>query len=316
MFCRTLSLTTIAVLGLQLANAVVAAPAPELGNKEPVQIQFSLISKNTFSQGEPIVLKYKIANTSTERVSVYTSGDDASWLHEAITDPQGHTFGTEREQVEHLRGGSHFTEMSLPPRSFKTGYIVCEMEMGLRTPGTYVLTLHTRLPYASGSQAESLAPNKYEALGNINANDFKFLLNVTPYNALALKQAAESLRNGIERLGTHDWSAAAVKALFSLPEVDALSSWQELISEPTTSRFVLSSAVEQLAHIHSVAAADLIAQMLWEPAQPADTDQMAVCCMIALDKIAKDGNLAVKKHIMNLYKAHGQEQKYSLEIMD
>ena len=314
MLAQTPHPATLLLLGLLLG--VFAAPRQaQAGGKPDLQVQVSLVSSRTFSLGEPIVLKYKIFNTSLERAETYMGEDQAGWVTETLADSQGHTLPIQTRQPLHRRGGAHLNGMSVSPTSTAAGYVVFNLWTTIHTAGTYKVTVHTRLPYALGMQAETVPPSRYESTGNVSVNDFTFSLNVMPHAAQALKQAAETLRQNAAAARLQEWSSAAAEALFSMPEADVSPVWQEMISDPTTPRYALGFAAEQLVRLHTLAAADLVAQMRWEPARPLQTGETPLGAM-ELDEMSQIGDDQLRKHIVSLYAAHGEAHAYSLVVAD
>ena len=130
-----------------------------------------------------------------------------------------------------------------------------------------------------------------------------------------LKQAAETLRQNAEAANLRSWSSASVEALFSMPEADVSSVWQEMISDPTTPRYSLGLAAEQLVRLHSIIASDLVAQMRWEPARPLEPGETAIGA-VELARMSQIGDAKLRKHIDGLCAAHGEGQEFSLEGAD
>ncbi len=304
------------LLTLGLLLGIFAATRQAQANDKPdLQVQVSLISNSTFSMGEPLILKYKILNTSPERAETYMGKDQAGWVTEALADAQGHTIPTEVGQSWHRNGGAHNDGVSVSPMSSATGYVIFNPCAAIHAAGKYKVTVKTRLPYALGVQADEVPRNKYETSDNVAINDFTFSLNVTPHASQTLKQAAETLRQNVENANLRDWSYAAVEALFSMPEADVSSVWQELISDPATPQHALGLAADQLVRLHSITASDLVAQMRWEPARPLEAGETPIGAT-ALDEMSRLGDAKLRKHIDSLYAVHGESQKYSLVVAD
>jgi hypothetical protein len=317
MFVRSsLSTSLLGIAMLLGILAVIILPADaQTSGKSPLQVQASLVTAGTFSLGEPIVLKYTIRNTSSEEAHTYMGVDQSGWITNTVTDAQRHTSLIQEERFRHQKGGSHINGVSLSPMSSATGYMVVNSSTAIRVAGKYTFAVHMRLPYALGAQAEEVTPDKYEASGNVTISDFIFLIGVTPRDPQRLKQAAQTLREAVEDAKMRDWSAAAVEALFSMPEADVLSIWQALVSDPGTPRYALGFAADQLARLHTVAASDLVAQMRWEPAQVVKAGEPPIGAT-ALEDMARLGDAKVKKHIADLYAAHEESHSYSLDVAD
>jgi len=317
MFVRSsLSTSLLGIAMLLGILAVVILPADaQTSNKSPLQVQASLVTAGTLSLGEPIVVKYTIKNTSSEEAHTYMGVDRRGWVTNTVTDAQGHTSLIQAERSRRQRGGSHINGVSISPMSSATGYIVVNSTSTIRTAGKYAFTVQTRLPYALGAQAEEVTPDNYASSGNVAIRNFVFPMNVTPRDPRRLKQTAEILREDVEDTKIRDWSAAAVEALFSMPEADVLPIWQALVSDPATPRYALGFAADQLARLHTVAASDLVAQMRWEPAQIVEVGEPPIGAM-ALEDMARLGDAKVKKHIADLYAAHEESHSYSLDVAD
>ena len=205
--------------------------------------------------------------------------------------------------------------ISISSMGSASGYLVFNPWTTLPAPGKYTFTVHTRLPYVLETQVEAVAPEKYEEVGSVAVNAFTFTLNVTPHSTQVVQRTARGLRQKLQTVQPGDWSSAEIEALFSMPETDVSSVWQDLISDSTTPSFVLGSATDQLVRLHSITAADLVAQMRWEPARPLAAGETSIG-VIELDKMYQLGDAKVKKHIDELYAAHGDPHKYVLGIAD
>ena len=305
-----------APLLFSLLLCVLAAPRQaKASGKLDLRVQASLVTASRFSLGEPIVLKYTIRNPSLEDAHAYMGPDQSDWVTETVTDAQGHTAPLKDEGKWCQKGGSHVNGVTVSPMSSATGYVVFNPWATIHAAGKYTLTVHTRLPYAFGAQAEEVAPSRYEDAGNVAVRDFTFPLNVTPHASRMLKQAAETFRQGVGDAKMRPWSSAATEALFSMPEADVSGVWQEMISDPTTPRYALGFAAEQLVRLHTPNAADLVAQMRWEPARPLETGETPIGVM-ELDEMSRLGDAGLRKHIDGLYAAHGDAHPYSFDVAD
>ncbi len=314
MFFQISRSTVLLLLGL-LLGVFVAPQQAQSSNKSDLQVQVSLISNSTFSLGEPIVLKYQILNTSSERAETYMGKGQRGWVTETLSDAQGHAITFGAEQSPHQNGGAHVDGISVSPMSSAAGYVVFNPWTTIHTAGKYKLTVHTQLPYGLGAQAEEVAPDKYEAFGNVAASDFTFSLNITPHTSGTLKQAAEMLRQSVADAKLQDWSSAAVEALISMPEADVSSVWEEMISDPAVPRYALGFAADQLVRLHSITASDLVAHMRWEPARPLEAGESPIGAA-ALDEMSQLGDAELRKHIERLYASHGEARKYSMVVAD
>jgi len=172
-------------------------------------------------------------------------------------------------------------------------------------PGRYVLRVHVQNPYVIGDVDQG----DHYILGG----DYVFPLTVVEANQAYLRATAERLRQRI--LSTIDVNAKAtlIKALFSMPEATASASWQALIEEPKMDGYFLSQIGTALARIHTNKAADILAEMIWEPAQPRDAQYEAVPEK-HLYEMYDTGDAALREHIEDLHKQHGVEMShYRLE---
>ena len=298
-----------------LIGSVLASPQAQAGEKSDLQVQVSLVSSNTLSLGEPILLQYKIQNSSSERTNTYMGMDKIGWMTKTWTDAQGHSVGGATERTWHQKGGSHLIGTAVEAKRTVTGYAVANPWPLIHVPGKYTFTVHTRLPYVMESQAEGAVPEKYEMVGSVAVNDFTFTLNILPRSLQTLRRTAESLKQKVQDAQFTDLSVAQVEALFSMPEADVSSVWQELISDPTTPRYALGLAADQLVHLHTKTAADLVAVMLWEPAKLLEADEEPVGSM-ELAEMARLGDANLKKYIDSLYAAHAEAHDYSFSIAD
>ena len=168
-------------------------------------------------------------------------------------------------------------------------------------PGRYVLRVHVQNPVVFGDDDQ--APR------HLLSGDHVFPLTVVQANPTALRATAERLRQSV--LSTTDLNARAtlIKALFSMPEASASTSWQTLVEEPRLDGYALSQIGTALARIHTARAADILMEMVWEPVQT------PLACAEAmsgqhLDAMYDTGDAELKKHIEGLRTKHGLEASH------
>lgn len=163
-------------------------------------------------------------------------------------------------------------------------------------PGRYVLRVHVQDPYVVGDDDQG--PRQ------LLTGDYVFPLTVVGANPASLRATAERLRQRF--LQTYDVNVRAmlIKALFSMPEDTASASWQALVENPRLDGASLSQIGTALARIHTIRATDILAEMIWEPAQPRDVLNQALPGR-DLDDVYETGDAVLRKHIEELHKQRG-----------
>ena len=280
----------------------------EAADSGPINLTVSLAGSPTVSLGEPILLKYVVNNTGGQKANVFTEDSKQnSLITERFTDTAGKTLVPSVNPIPPYRSpntlfifdGPNLEGMNADTsRSWET---VANAYVTFPHPGRYVLRVHVQNPVVFGDDDQ--APR------HLLSGDYVFPLTVVQANPTALRDTAERLRQSV--LSTTDLNARAtlIKALFSMPEASASTSWQTLVEEPRLDGYALSQIGTALARIHTARAADILMEMVWEPVQT------PLACAEAmsgqhLDAMYDTGDAELKKHIEGLRAKHGLEASH------
>ncbi len=134
--------------------------------------------------------------------------------------------------------------------------------------------------------------------------DFDFPLVVTPADPAKLQRTAERLEGAILDPASAASSRSLVGQLFSLPEAQALRSWEALIADPASYSSILDETVSQLSRLRTDTAADLLVQMQH---RPSSTRGGTPRVDGALAEMYNTGSPSLRKHIKALAASQGAE---------
>ena len=298
---------TLMAFSLMLGGNQLRAQS-EAADSGPINLTVSLAGSPTVSLGEPILLKYVVNNTGGQKANVFTEDSKQnSLITERFTDTAGKTLVPSVNPIPPYRSpntlfifdGPNLEGMNAgTSRSWET---VANAYVTFPHPGRYVLRVHVQNPVVFGDDDQ--APR------HLLSGDHVFPLTVVQANPTALRATAERLRQSV--LSTTDLNARAtlIKALFSMPEASASTSWQTLVEEPRLDGYALNQIGTALARIHTARAADILMEMVWEPVQT------PLACAEAmsgqhLDAMYDTGDAELKKHIEGLRAKHGLEASH------
>jgi len=261
----------------------------------------SLLTKSTFVQGQPIILRYLVSNTSDQKLGLDWKGAEGYSL--ALTDQAGNTNLIQQKQPAKTGAYAELDPFMRSGGKYET-FLVPQRIVNLR-PGRYTLTVHVQLPYATaGSNEEN--PFKIEkeikASGNVFSRVFRFPLTVTAPNDGVLRTTATSLLKSISTLSYGSEYIADIDALFSMPEAQAAASWQELATHPNTMNAALIA--DRLGDVGSVKASELLLKMLDNPTLP-PAASMLVSRKLA--EVYNSGGANVRSHLKNTMMKRGIE---------
>lgn len=274
-------------------------------NTAPLDVTVSLAGSSTVSIGEPILLKYVVKNASSQKASVYTADTKHTPLiTECFVDADG------KQLVPSVN--------PIPPRhraNMMTSWDGIEVTGGTSTnwetvanayvtfprPGSYLLRVHVQNPYMLGAVDRGIR--------HVLSGDYVFPLTVVEANPDYLRATAERLRQSILPTLDVNARAALIKALFSMPEAMAGTSWQTLVEEPRLDGYALSQITTALARVHTIRATNILAELVWEPAQSPRAIQEASPSQ-HLYEMYDTGDAALRKHIEDLHKQHGAEMSH------
>ena len=275
----------------------------------PIRLTVALAGSSTVALGEPVLLKYVITNTGQQKADVFT-GDSKqnSLITERFTDTAGKMLvpsvspiPTRRIVNGMIPSSGLVNLMDLRGNTSTSWETVANAYVTFPHPGHYLLRVHVQNPYVIGDDDQG--PRQ------LLTGDSVFPLTVVAANPTYLRATAARLRSSV--LATPDLNVRAmlVKALFSMPEATASESWQTLVEEPGLDGYSLSQITTALARIHTTRAADILAQMVWEPAQQGLILDEAAASQ-HLYEIYDTGDSVMKRHIEDLHKQRGAEMSH------
>ena len=291
-------------LGLTLGGSRLRAQA-EAAEPGPLSLTVALAGSATVVEGEPVLLRYVINNSSGQEATVYTADiSHIPLITERITDAAGKPLVPLASPIPPHHMSHTMTSwdgLGVPGSGPTTWETVANDHVTFPHPGRYVLRVHVENGYVMGRMNDAV-----QGAHHVLAGEYAFPLNVVEANPAYLRATAERLRRRV--LPTLDVNVRAmlIKALFSMSEDTASASWQTLVEEPNLDGYSLSLITKALARIHTARAADVLAEMVWEPAQKGLVLDEASACQ-HLYEIYDTGDAGLKKHIEDLYKQHGAE---------
>lgn len=299
---------TLIACGLMFSGTQLRAQS-EAADSGPINLTVSLAGSPTVSLGEPILLKYVVNNTGGQKANVFTEDSKQnSLITERFTDTAGKTLVPSVNPILPHRivngmipssGLVNLTDLEAnTSRKWET---VANAYVTFPRPGRYILRVHVQDPYVIGDDDQG--PRQ------LLTGDYMFPLTVIEAKPAYLRATAERLRSSI--LSTTDLNARAtlIKALFSMPEASASTSWQTLVEEPRLDGYALSQIGTALARIHTARAADILMEMVWEPVQTPLACAEAMSGQY-LDAMYDTGDAELKKHIEGLRAKHGLEASH------
>lgn len=274
----------------------------------PIGVEVSLIN-STVTLGEPVVLHCKITNSTDTEMGVYT-GRDNSGLSIELTDAMGRSTQTIADPrlpeggLRRVNDGARISASSVYERD-----LVLTQQFLLTHPGQYQITVHVRLPYGAETQNNFIVPRLLEqTYGTVLTQDFSLPLTITPRNPAQLRSIAEGLHKSIvgSAQGGYVEKNRLIEELFSIPQQYVLSDWQALARDPKLGGVLRDKVASELARVNSVAAADILADMIWNPAQPpAARVDSQVGNYLHNMRFQQSADPLLKQHVDKLFTDHG-----------
>ena len=298
---------------LAVSAALVALTGGSTQAQTPgtdLKTDISLVTAGTITQGEPVVLKYDVKNVSGSVRYIGATEDNSDWLSLSLVDAAGHAVAghsvpTARQKDSKNNLASLTSAFSTPglinARSTLGGYVVTSQWFPTLGAGKYTLVAHVHLFYRV---IPASAPIDVE----VDEQDISFPLTVTKADATRLQSAAQSLEKTILQSGSTASVAKRnmlIEALFSMPSAQAGPSWQALLSDPSSSFWVLSEAVEDLVWLKPAAAPDILMGMLLKPS-PAQDKYIKSAVINGMARTYRGGDSVLRQHIKALYASHGE----------
>ncbi len=291
--------TAVAITG----SVAQASPTTKL----PAGLEMSL-DGSTFSQGEPILIHYKITNGGDQ--DMYPDTRDGrnqcleenykGWFSLMLKDAAGKT-APAVSFFPPLSEGATGTGPRIPAGTSYASTLILNQWVTADHPGIYLLSVHVRLPCTLGSGTSiSWFPL---------TKDFSFPLIITPTASNRLRFKASALRTAWIADADPSQGALKLKSLFALPEQTALPEWQALVADESLTGSTREMVAKEASQINSLGAVDLMAQLCWGP-HPPDQKQTSVTEMLCLSGMWIHGNAAMKKHIEKLAAEHGEQMPF------
>lgn len=260
-------------------------------------LQISL-DTNTFSQGEAIIAHYKIVNSGANRVySTMLQKNREKWFDVEVTDEAGKIVPL-AQPLPPAYKGAFLDRAVISANSSCEDSLVLNQWITPLKPGKYSLQMHAAVFYTEKRDGSEQT---------LITKQVSFPINITALDTNRLRSEAAAARQTIETTTDAAKQEAALKVLFALPESDALPQWQNLVSNPNLSDNARERTAEEISHMTSLTAADLLAQLCWGDG---GQKHSGVPIMIYLSGMWQEGDQAMKKHIENLAAEHGERTPF------
>ena len=264
----------------------------------------SLVTSNTITQGEPIILKYDIKNTAESDRFIGMKEDCSNWLSLSLVDAAGHPVTghpvpnpnrMDFDRALGFLGNAFSTPGTINAHSTLEDHVVANRWFPAPAAGKYTLAVHVHLFYRLVSAS---AP----ADGEMDEQDFTFPLVITKSDPVRLQTTAQTLEKAVLKVGATEPVAKRnmlIRALFSMPSAQAEPSWQALLTDPASSSWVLTEAVDNLTCLRSAAATDVLMGMIRNPTQAQDK-YVRSAIAAAMGGTYRDADPALRQHIKSL----------------
>ena len=285
-------------------NVVRLNPKPVAGEPGPVGVTLSL-SSETLMPGEPLTLFCTVTNALPEMLDTYMGMDMESWLVYQMVDAMGQEVPALPDPRVQNPGGIHTTGARLSPRGKFTWAIVLSQRFAVSRSGVHSLSVRVHLPYAPDDRDKRVQPEQFEEVyGTVFLGEHKFSLLVTEADPSRLRLLAEAAADEIiQRLPQGE--QGKIEALFSMPEEYALPSWKRVVDAARMSHTGTRQGVaSELTRLNSIAAADLLADMIWNPTQPLPSSEPGHIATYLHNMYFQNGP-GLKAHIAEIFIRRG-----------
>ena len=287
----------VALFAVTLVALPVCAGDSSTG---PLNIEASLLTPAKITLGEPILVRYRIANNSGQRVAANLGIYGTDWFTLTMRDANGVAVPVIPDsRPAHPQGAYSSKSGFFRAGSSDTGYIPITKGLAIQHPGQYTLIIHARLPYVMD---DALTEGASEALatdsGFAQTQDITFPILVQPADLNRLQATAEALRKASTDRMNGQLALAYMDALFSMPEAQAAASWRSLALKPSIDTGVVAN---ELAELRSATGVDILNEMM---------DVPGLHCTPISDRINKlynAGTPALRGHIKSIARKRGFE---------
>lgn len=303
-------MSTLVVLGFVTAlSAIGCASAPAQTAPQSLITGVTMTTSSTITQGEPIVLHYRVTNTGSKELAMGISMDETRFLTQSIEDTGGNVTAGKRpvdanstdDQTGLFNGGIIASHSTL------TGDVVTNQWFHSLAPGTYTLSVQTSISYGDADQVAQTVPYTKVRDFRQDREDFQFRVVITPAVPSRLQATAQRLEQEIVQQPA--WNTPQRKLLlgelFSLPEAQALPSWKKIAASPLSS-WALSDVVDNLMHIKTAATAGILIDMIVSQSQKPYADIYINSSLVSAMAVTyRDGDPILQQHIRTLYASRG-----------
>ncbi len=311
------SISSYLYLGIASAKCASAEPSGSL------DAQVSLVTSSTLTVGEPVVLYYRLSNTSPSKQLTFNAGEHRrGWYSLSLTNENGQKV-TATANVpfgdQHRKQGLYQPqEISILPSAYVEGDCVVTQALGIAQPGKYTLNFHIPIIYymePKGAWYPEGRPANQKPFSLMR--DYSFSLVVMEANPERLQATAKKLCHELQDVKLLGKSQALLAALSSLPEDIALPNWQNLILDPATPPAVLNEAVVLLGELRSPGAAELLGQVIFDrpPATGTNEDLVRMGAHRALTEMYNAGDAQLRQKMKQVFISHGASTADLLEIV-
>jgi hypothetical protein len=286
---------------------------------DPLKVQMGLVTSRAFPVGEPIILHYEIGNIlQSGQVSYHAGYHGDEWYTLSITQKASRPTGAIREGRSSWPTATHTgTDVTVESGRSQDGDIVVSPALVPKHPGNYTLTVRVRLqgnapPAASSPENEAPDDNAQFRF----TEDYVFPLMVTKGDLIRLTATAEELSHDAQSVGNIGRSRLLVESLFSIPEAQALPSWQSLADNPKTPDPALLVATERLGCLRSSAAVRLLGQLAFRHSEEPASNNESVnsSASKALATLYNTSDAGFRQQIEQVFISHGLDKSRLLEI--
>lgn len=285
----------LSVAASSFCCTLIFAPA-SFGQADPapLSVEVSLASPATFSLGEPVVLQYKLSNLSSdEKLAVLSGTHSTSWYTLTLTDQAGNQVRQTPNVSPSAPSGYHAGDVSIyAAGDHSESYTVASKSISILCPGRYTLTVHVQAPYtlvAPPLENPVLIKAMMNSAGTVLNQDFSFPLNVTAANPVLLQAKANALREEISKEQSSARLLPEMDELFSMPEAQAGSIWEELaVQAKPMDRDLIA---DKVAGLRSNKAVDILFKMIDNPLSNSGFVSRR------LSEVYNGGDFALREHI-------------------
>ncbi len=299
------SISNSATPGFVIALSIIGfASASAQAAPQPLTTAVTMTTSSAITQGEPIVLHYRVTNTGDKELAMGISMDETRFLTQSLEDASGEIVQGNRpiDITDDLFNGG-----LINGHGSTEGSMVVNQWFRPLAPGTYTLSVHTSISYGDANQVAQTVPQAKVGDFRQDREDFQFRVVVTPAMPSRLQATAQRLVQEIVQQPA--WNSSQrkllLRELFSLPEAQALPSWKTLASASLSS-WALNDFIENLMQIKTAATADILIDMIVRHSQEQNADVYIDSALVnAMAVTYRDGDLPLRQHIRTLYALRG-----------